>query len=238
MCLTLSYTDTFKEDQKKYKRVKAAYLEKEEKLIQHLENFNIDLDKINIYLRAFKSEGILEVWAKNKSDEKFQRVYEFAICQPSGSLGPKRKQGDYQVPEGFYHINRFNPVSSFHLSVGINYPNKSDKILSDAKRPGGDIFIHGTCMTVGCLPMTDDIIKELYILCVESKNNGQNKIPVTIFPMKFTAVNINEIIEEVAPNEETISLWKALKTAQDIFNKTNQLPTISFLDDGGHLIFE
>ncbi len=48
----------------------------------------------------------------------------------AGTLGPKTNAGsDYQVPEGFYYINEFNPKSSFHLSLGLNYPNASDRIL-------------------------------------------------------------------------------------------------------------
>ena len=71
----------------------------------------------------------------------------------SGTMGPKRLQGDYQVPEGFYYINEFNPNSNYHLHLGLNYPNASDKILSDSLRPGGDIYIHGSCVSIGCIPL-------------------------------------------------------------------------------------
>ena len=229
---------TFKQEQLKQSRVKAAYKEKEEIVSNFLDEYDIKLNMIKIYLRAFKSEGLVEVWAKNKEDELYQLVRTYDICQSSGILGPKRKQGDYQVPEGFYHINRFNPWSNFHLSLGINYPNKSDKILSDAKRPGGDIFVHGTCMTIGCLPMTDELIKEIYILCVESKNNGQEKIPFTFFPAKLTNEKLEEIKKDISPNEDTLELWEALQTAYKIFNENKKLPSISFLEDGRHLIIE
>ena len=82
----------------------------------------------------------------------------------SGTTGPKRLQGDFQVPEGFYHINEFNPNSNYHLSMGLNYPNSSDRILSDSLRPGGEIYIHGSCVSVGCIPLNDDEIEELYLI--------------------------------------------------------------------------
>ncbi|GAB4284139.1 MAG: L,D-transpeptidase family protein [Roseovarius sp.] len=59
--------------------------------------------------------------------------------------GPKRYEGDGKTPEGFYYIDRRNPNSAFHLSLGISYPNARDVALARAagKSPGGDIFIHG-----------------------------------------------------------------------------------------------
>ena len=69
------------------------------------------------------------MWGKKAEDNKFQRIKTYEICRTSGKVGPKKEQGDHQIPEGYYHINRFNPVSSYHLSIGINYPNKSDRIL-------------------------------------------------------------------------------------------------------------
>jgi len=103
----------------------------------------------------------------------------------AGSLGPKRIEGDYQVPEGFYYISEFNPKSEFNLALKVNYPNQSDKLLSDSLRPGGGIYIHGSCITVGCIPITDGQIEELYLLAANAKSNGEDFIPVHIFPVRF-----------------------------------------------------
>lgn len=111
------------------------------------------------------------------------------MCKGSGHLGLKFKQGDGQVPEGFYYIDRFNPVSNFYLSLGLNYPNEANALRSDAIDLGGDIFIHGSCVSVGCLPLPDTYIKELYVLCVLVKSNGQGKIPVHIYPYRFNVLN-------------------------------------------------
>ena len=89
--------------------------------------------------------------------------------------GHKTQQGDGRTPEGLYHINRRNPQSKFHRSIGISYPNAND--LAQARRrgvsPGGDIFIHGeakwasqsgTDWTAGCIALPDDLMNEIWAL--------------------------------------------------------------------------
>jgi len=230
--------DSFKDDQLKYQRVREAYLEKESIMHELLKNNNIDKNNLRIYLRVFKQEKKIELWAKNKTDKTYKFIKEYKICRTSGKLGPKRKQGDKQIPEGFYHINRFNPFSKFYLSIGINYPNKSDKILGAKNNLGGDIFIHGSCVTVGCMPITNDRIKELYIFCVEAKNSGQETIPVTIFPMELTDNNFSNLKQKYSNDIDKIGLWTDLKKAYDIFDKTKELPSIGFLNSGRQSVNE
>ena len=234
--LTTSFSQakSFKADQKRYKRVRQAYSYKATTVEKLLTENKIDIDKSNIYLRAFKKEKVIELWGKNKSDEEYKLIKKYDICASSGEIGPKRKQGDYQVPEGFYFIDRFNPYSNFYLSLGLNYPNKSDRILGLKGKLGGDIFIHGNCVTIGCLPITDDKIKELYLICVEAKNNGQNKIPVTIFPTELTDSVFAELKAKYSSDTDKIGLWTDLKKGYNIFNETKKLPTIKFLSSGRH----
>jgi len=97
-----------------------------------------------IFLRAFKKEKTLELWARSDQAKGFTLITSYAICAASGSLGPKRRSGDRQVPEGFYTIDRFNPHSGFHLSLRIDYPNAADRILGRQGSLGSDIFIHGS----------------------------------------------------------------------------------------------
>lgn len=227
-------TDSFKESQLKYSRVRQGYKDKESSMLTLLKNQQIDKNKLKIYLRAFKNEKEIELWGKNASDTKYSLIKTYKVCRTSGRLGPKRKQGDLQIPEGFYHIDRFNPYSNFHLSLGINYPNKSDRILGVKNKLGGDIFIHGACVTIGCLPITDDQIKELYIFCIEAKNNGQLKIPVTIFPSKLTENEYKRLTDNYKSDSDKIGLWTDLKKGYEIFNETKQLPSIGFLNSGRH----
>ena len=226
----------FRSEQKKYARVRKAYTEKEKDIIKLLKSKSIEISQLEIYLRAFKTEEIIELWVKNKNDEQFIMLKEFDICSSSGKIGPKRIEGDRQVPEGFYHIQIFNPASSFYLSLGLNYPNKSDLILSDKKRPGNDIYIHGSCVTIGCIPLTDDIIKELYVFCVEAKNNGQLKIPVTIFPAKLGDNKYNALKIEYTDSQDELNLWESLKTDYDKFETTKKLSSIQFLSNGKHIV--
>jgi len=122
------------------------------------------------------------------------------------------------------------------LSLGINYPNKSDKILGEKGNLGGDIFIHGSCVTIGCLPITNDRIEELYIFCVEAKNSGQNTIPVTIFPIELTHDNFDKLKRKYNNDADKMGLWGDLKKGYELFNETKQLPSIGFLSSGRHTI--
>ncbi|MEM8537734.1 MAG: L,D-transpeptidase family protein [Pseudomonadota bacterium] len=89
-------------------------------------------------------------------------------------IGHKVHEGDGRTPEGAYRIDRRNPNSSFHLSLGISYPNARDVAAARAlgKDPGGDIFIHGTPKiwentpdwTWGCIAVTNTEMEEIYAM--------------------------------------------------------------------------
>jgi murein L,D-transpeptidase YafK len=216
--------DNFKAEQIKNERVKTAYKEKKVLLTELYTQKNLDFTKQQIFIRVFKKEAELELWARNIGSKKFTLVKTYPICSSSGELGPKRKNGDYQTPEGFYSIDRFNPYSNFYLSLGINYPNTSDKILGSKGNLGGDIFIHGNCVTIGCMPLTDDKIKELYIAAVEAKSAGQSKIPVHIFPCRLNNETWTTIEKDYADQPALIKFWQNLKPGYDYFEKNSMLP--------------
>lgn len=216
---------SFKETQRTYSRVKTAYTEKEAAVKQYFADKNLSMDKFQLFLRAFKKEQILEVWIKEKNKEQFTLLHTYNFCSSSGTLGPKRKEGDLQIPEGIYYINHFNPLSNFYLSLGINYPNESDKILSDKTHPGGAIYIHGNCVTIGCIPITDDKIKELYVIAVEAKNGGQEKIPVHIFPAKLDADGMDYLRKETSI-VETIRFWENLQSIYQDFQSSKKLKSV------------
>lgn len=222
----------FRTNQKKYSRVREAYSTKETLVKSWLTKEGMDFSDLKLYLRAFKAEQKLEIWASKKDIESFKLIKTYDFCQFSGTLGPKRQQGDLQTPEGIYHIDRFNPVSSFHLSMGINYPNKADKKLGQTK-PGGDIFIHGNCVTVGCIPITDDKIKELYLLCVEAKNGGQSKITTHFYPYKMTESNHSSYLKK---HPEHKKLWNELKPIYDSFEKTKFVPYVKINEHGTYVL--
>lgn len=214
---------SFKETQLKHSRVKTAYDEKETVVKQYFSEKKLSFEKFQLFLRGFKKEQVLEVWIKEKGKEEFVLLHTYDFCTTSGTLGPKRKEGDLQIPEGIYHINHFNPQSNFYLSLGLNYPNASDKMLSHATKPGGSIYIHGNCVTIGCIPITDDRIKELYVLAVEARNNGQEKIPVHIFPTKLDHGTVEKLIAEHSPEEKIQRFWKNLEPIYQDFESTKKL---------------
>lgn len=135
------FQNDFLAEQKSYERVQTAFSEKEETVEKTLKKNGIKPEELNILLLAFKTEQRMDIYAKKTSESTYKKILTYPICDSSGKLGPKRKLGDYQVPEGFYHIDRFNPESSYFLLLGINYPNESDKKKTKAKNAGKDIFI-------------------------------------------------------------------------------------------------
>lgn len=231
----LCYTsNSFKSDQLKFSRVKTAYSEKWSTVKGKLIKAGIDTSRFELFIRAFKREAELEVWARSKNIP-YKLVETYTICSSSGELGPKRRQGDGQVPEGFYQVSVFNPTSSYHLSLGINYPNKSDKIIVGNANPGGDIMIHGNCVTIGCIPLTDAKIKEVYIMAVEARGNGQQNIPVHIFPSRFTEEKFTWL-KAKAGDGKMLAFWTNLREGYTFFENNRSLPSIS-VDGKGKYIF-
>lgn len=123
-----------------------------------------------IYLLAFKQERLLELWAANSRSAAYRRLAIYPICAASGTIGPKRRQGDRQVPEGFYELDVLNPNSLFHLSLRVSYPNSEDRAHQlDPQVPlGGDIYVHGNCVSIGCLAMTDPVIEPLFCMVAQA----------------------------------------------------------------------
>lgn len=216
--------NNFLQSQLKFERVKQAYDEKWNSLKKNLvtEGYN---DNYELCINAYKSEEKLEVWLKKPSEAKFRlfKIYDF--CEHSGTLGPKVMEGDLQTPEGFYQINIFNPESSYHLSLGIDYPNNVDLTRTGpANKPGGDIYIHGNCVTVGCIPLTDEKIKEVYLLAIFAKNGGQNTMPVNIFPFKMDEPNMKNYSQKFPQH---VAFWQTLKQGYLAFEQNKFLPKIN-----------
>ena len=174
---------------------------------------------------------------KNDIKDQFQLFKTYKVCALAGTLGPKRMEGDYQVPEGFYYINEFNPRSNYYLSLGINYPNVSDKILSDSLRPGSEIYIHGSCVTVGCIPIRDEQIDELYILAAYAKDQGQDFIPVHIFPVRFNVERSVKYLDNLTKDDQTLKKFAdKMEDAFDYFDKYKQLPIVMIGDKGEYIV--
>jgi len=181
-----------------------------------------------VLIRAFKQEAEFEVW-KQKPDGQYALLKSYPICRWSGQLGPKKKQGDRQVPEGFYTIApaQMNPNSSYYLSFNVGYPNAYDRAYG---RDGGDIMVHGICSSAGCFSMTDAGIAEIYALTREAFRGGQQEIQLQSYPFRMTADNLAK--HRLDPN---IAFWKELKNGNDHFETALVEPSV--LVCGKHYVF-
>jgi murein L,D-transpeptidase YafK len=217
----------FLAEQKAYPRVREAYATQGATVDSALALLGLERERLHILLAVYKQEAEVEVWAKAPTATTYQLLRRFEICERSGRIGPKRRRGDRQTPEGFYQLDRFNPASEYYLSLGINYPNAADRQRAALGTDlGGDIFIHGDCVTVGCVPITDEGISELYIYAVEARNNGQRRIPAYFFPARLTPANVARLAPLYAT---TPDLWTALVTGYHTFSATHrELPRDQF----------
>ena len=180
-----------------------------------------------MFIRVFKHEMELEVWVSDSVE--FYLYKRYNICKLSGEFGPKRKQGDLQVPEGFYYINDFNPYSRYYLSMGISYPNKSDKILSRYKDLGGLIYLHGDCVSVGCIAMGNEAIGEIYRMARRIKS----KIEIHIFPINYKYMkSLAYFDKQIKQKPELLEFERNLFEGYLYFEETQRLPEITFLENG------
>lgn len=225
----------FKAYQLSMPRVAGAFNQYNDWLRKDFESKGLAYPPKDVYIRSFKAQNEMEIWVKNPGSDTFTFYKQYKVCALSGSLGPKRWEGDRQVPEGLYFINHFNPKSDFHLSMLVSYPNYSDLVLGNKETPGGDIYIHGACYTVGCLPMTDNIIKELYVLCLNARFQGQNNIPIHIFPTRFSKSSVAFLAREYGQEEEKHRFWLNLKAGYDYFEAHHKILPVMYTKEGKYV---
>ncbi|MDQ3622858.1 MAG: L,D-transpeptidase family protein [Verrucomicrobiota bacterium] len=213
-------------------RVAAARKSRGEAARGHFRRAGLAYPPREIFLRAFKHEQELELWAR-AAGKPFRLIVTFPVLAASGTPGPKRREGDRQVPEGFYDIAVFNPKSRFHLSLGLNYPNASDRIFADPLKPGGDIYIHGSNVSTGCLALGDDAIKELFLIATDTRDRGQRRIPVHLFPARMDDPEWESFAcEHVEQQPALDSFWDSLREGFLAFERERRVPVIT-VDAGG-----
>lgn len=228
-----SFSQSLLETQLDYERVREARDDYDARLSDLFANLGMDYPPAEIYLRAFKFDKELELWARD--GEQFRLVKTYPVCSVSGELGPKRRQGDKQIPEGFYFLESFNPVSKYHLSLKVDYPNASDRILGKRGHLGGDIFIHGDCVTVGCLPIENEPVKELYWLALQVRQNG-GSVPIHIFPFRMDEGSLKFFARLPVFTDEHWQFWNQLLPAYDFFENHHLPPVMSVGRDGAYTL--
>jgi murein L,D-transpeptidase YafK len=170
-------------------------------------------------IRTYKQEAELEIW-KMKSTGEYALLKTYPMCRWSGQLGPKKREGDMQVPEGFYPISpgQMNPNSHYYLAFNVGYPNAYDRAYG---RTGGNVMVHGVCSSAGCFSMTDEQVADIYAIARDSFNGGQREIQLQSYPFHMTAENMAKF--RLDPN---IDFWKNLKNGSDYFEVTKTEPPV------------
>jgi len=190
-----------------------------EKTLAEMEAKRMEKDS-PILARIFKEESEMEVWKKNR-DGEYALLKTYPICRWSGDLGPKKKEGDRQAPEGFYTITpgQMNPASNYYLAFNTGFPNTYDRAWGYT---GSELMVHGDCSSRGCYAMTDEQIQEIYALARESFFGGQTAFQLQAFPFRMTSLNMAK-----HRNNPNFAFWKMLKEGYDHFDATKQEPKVA-----------
>ncbi len=214
-------------------RVWNARLSCDEQLKSAFLKANVSYPPKFVYWRVFKYEQQMELWAADSIHHRYKLIKTYFIVKLSGTLGPKRFEGDFQVPEGYYHINQYNPYSSFYLSYKVSYPNKSDSILGKKGNYGGQIFVHGDSLTIGCMPMSNEVIKELYWCNIQAQGNKDTNyhIPIHIYPCRMNFYKW-EFLKKYYFEPQKQEFWKNLQEGYNYFELFRTPPRV-YVDSKG-----
>ncbi|MGF1457367.1 MAG: murein L,D-transpeptidase family protein [Alphaproteobacteria bacterium] len=199
-------------------RAEEAFSRVNPKLVRDLEAKGLSYGA-PLFVRIFKLTRQLEVWLED-DDGRYSLFRTYGICEYSGGMGPKLREGDRQSPEGFYTVrsDQLNPHSKFHLSFDLGFPNAYDRAHG---RTGNLLMVHGSCVSQGCFAMTDARMEEIYSLAAAALRGGQDGVPVHIFPFKMTDVNIG-----ATQGAAYHGFWMNLKQGHDLFEETGVPPAV------------
>lgn len=171
-----------------------------------------------VFIRIFKQSSELELWLQGQNGWELYKTIE--ICNWSGKLGPKLKEGDKQSPEGFYTVTkgRLNPNSRHHLSFNLGFPNSYDRSLG---RTGSFLMVHGGCSSIGCYAVRDHQVEVVYRLVEAALNNGQHAVRVHAFPFRMHQATLDR-----HGDSKWYGFWSMLKRGFDEFEQNRQVPTV------------
>lgn len=196
-----------------------------------------------IYIRVCKKELRVELFAREKNTNnryRFIKSYE-VLNSVVSKLGPKTREGDCLTPEGIYRLIYGNcwRWSDFYLAFKISYPNRTDRIRKGfwniGGGIGGDINFHGCTASIGCIPIGNPSIEEVFILL--TRNLGRNNIAVRIdiFPFDFSTNENRNLHEEYRErNQNLAEFWDGLKKIYEYFETNGTLPNYDIDDRTGY----
>jgi len=175
--------------QERVKETVASRLEKHgaesrARLVPRFEAAGVAYPPAVVVLAGFKAERRLDLLA-GPDRARLRFIGSYPILGSSGTLGPKLREGDRQVPEGLYRIESLNPNSRHHVSLRVGYPNDFDRKMGEfegRRNLGGDIMIHGGSSSIGCLAIGDEAAQDVFILAAEA---GYGRVEVILSPVDF-----------------------------------------------------
>ncbi|AKA39413.1 peptidoglycan meso-diaminopimelic acid protein amidase [Yersinia ruckeri] len=176
----------------------------------------------SVYIQIFKEERTLELYARLQGEYRLLQSYR--ICNFSGGLGPKRREGDFKSPEGFYSIDmqHLKPDSKFYRAINIGFPNDFDKSQGYS---GKYLMIHGDCQSIGCYAMTDAYMDEIFNYVKMAFINGQSKVDISIYPFRMTEQNMQR-----HRNSTYINFWRQLQPGYTYFAKNRMPPPVGVIN--------
>lgn len=199
-------------------------------------------DKLDILLIAYKYELILQLWVKpHNAPSEYVHIKSFDITDPNVSiLGPKSRYGDQLTPEGIYQLEFYPSLrwSDFYLAFRINYPNQHDltrrQYWQIKEKSGGDINIHGSCVSIGCIPIGNPDIIELFLLIRENQKQG-NSVNMHIYPLMFDQDYAATVIKSSTKNKTQLGdFWQSLRKVYNHISRYQKIPQIFINKTSGY----
>ncbi len=201
-----------------------------ERLDAELKSFGLNLGQ-PIYLRIFKEEKECEMWMKPRHRREYALFKVYTICASSGKIGPKKREGDLQVPEGFYFVtpNRMMPDHRYHMAFDLGYPNLYDQ---HHQRTGSHVRMHGGCSSISSLAMGDEDMEEIYTIAAAAMDNGQRFFRVHSFPFRMEDKRMDS---RVAGYPGYRTFWGNLKLGYDFFGVMKYPPNVTVSSNGEYV---
>lgn len=194
------------------------------RLRRRYDDVGLSYPPARVFLRAFKHERELELWASDRKGDAMTLVRTIPICAISGVLGPKRRQGDLQIPEGCYTIHRYNGWSAYHLALRVDYPNASDRVRGHRGNLGGAIMVHGDCVTIGCIPIEDEPIEEVFFSCLDARTGTGVRPAIHIFPTRMDDAGMERLRAHASGDPDLLAFWEELRPIYAAFEEDARVP--------------
>ena len=207
-----------------------------------LKEKNIGYDDADNIIVIFKDELLLQLFARQAHTvQEYGLISEYKIRNDRVRyLGPKSRKGDGLTPEGIYDLVFYPALrwSDFYLAFRVTYPNDADKIRKEywgiQGKIGGDINIHGYCVSIGCVPLGNPAICELFFFLRQNMVKN-NRIKVMIFPFQFD-LEINQSYLEAyyQRNKKVAEFWESLNPIYTYFIENKKIPNYQIDQERGY----